>query len=122
MSDTTDTTCLGCGTPTCEHPTGHAAGAANDAGNAYFDGLRTLREHGSAQSLRVVRDVERAQAMGMAYVWGWQDREGECDSDVSLAFGYAYALHALDFETGSSVFKRNVKDAFERWRAGEAIC
>lgn len=60
-------------------------------------------------------DLEKRQQMGMAYVWGWQDREGECDSDIALAFGYAYGLHAAEYMLEQSCMMRSVQDAWRRW-------
>lgn len=66
-------------------------------------------------------NVHSKVQMAMAYVWGWQDRRGEVDSDAALAFGYAYGAHCARFALERCSMRRNVGDAFKRWRAGESI-
>jgi hypothetical protein len=78
--------------------------------NAYY------RAKGEAPETVYMPDVEKRQQSGMAYVWGWQDRAGETDSTVSLAFGYAYGLHALTYHLEQSCVLRSVGECWERWQ------
>lgn len=59
-----------------------------------------------------------------AYVWGLQDanpRGGHGDTLTAIAFGEAYRAHAEDFRAGRSVFRRNIPDAYLRFRHGQSI-
>jgi hypothetical protein len=67
-------------------------------------------------------DVDFSHGQGVAYVWGRQDAgESPKDTGESTEFGNAYGLHAARYAAQLISFRRNIRDAFERWRDGKPI-
>lgn len=70
------------------------------------------------ESVRKQVEILAAQATG--YVWGRQDAgESARDTGYSADFGYAYGIHAAEYALGLSSSRRNIQDAFNRFKAGE---
>jgi hypothetical protein len=66
---------------------------------------------------RTTVDTLRAQAT--AYVWGRQDAgEGDRDTGISHEFADVYGRHAAAFTLELVGFRRNIQDAYDRWRSG----
>lgn len=73
--------------------------------------VSTLRTDGQRTEALTLR----GQAVG--YVWGYQDgsRSAERDTDTSIAFGYAFGIHALMHIREAAPSRRNIGDAYRAW-------
>lgn len=67
-------------------------------------------------------NVKSLWGQAIGYVWGWQDAGGApVDSDVSWRFGLAYGWHAYRYATEMQGYRRNIRDAFQRWTSTGTI-
>lgn len=83
---------------------------------------QTLNDAKESLSKRAQLEVEMLQAQATAYVWGRQDAgEDPNDTGYSIDFGRTYAMHSCWHESGQLCYRRNIQDAFLRFRAGLSI-